>query len=117
MALGRRVAWHARSAWRASRFTVLALAAGGALLPAIVPVEDAWLASAVAGTAALLALLLLAAAESKGAPLPAAADGQAALERLGAADLCGLVLVRASMALGAFALGLAAGGAIGGLNG
>ena len=109
----RRLAWHVRAAWRASRVAVPVAAAGGVLLRLVLPVQDAWLAAAVAATAALLAVVVLALGEARRAPLPRAADPDAAVEQMAAPDLVGLVLARASMVLGAFALGLALGGALG----
>lgn len=110
MSLGARLGWHARAAWRAARFTAAFALVGGALLRQAIVVQDSWLAAAVAATAAALAVGLLALAEARGSPLPAAADPDAAVERMGGPDLLGLVLARASLALGAFALGLWLGG-------
>lgn len=109
-----RVGWHAGLAWRASRIAALMAGVGGTLLRLVLPVQDVWVAGAVAGASALVALALIAIAEKRHAPIPAEVrDPAAALEKVGAADQAAHALARAALVLGAFAVGVALGGALG----
>lgn len=105
--LARRAAWHVRLAWRSSSVAVAVAGLGGALLPQLLPVTEAWLVAAVAVLAALLAFALVAAG-SRG-PVPDVADVDAALEGAATKDLVAHALARAALLLGALALGLAIG--------
>lgn len=109
--LGPRLAWHAGIAWRTSRVAmVVALLASGAM-GYLLPVQDGWIAGAVAGGAALLAILILAlGARGAPPPPPQVPDPGAALERARTADLWAHALARSAFMLASVALGLALGG-------
>ena len=111
MGLAQRLAWHVRLAWRASRLAVLVAGLVSVAFGYALPVQDGWMAAAVAGVAALLALALLAVGTRAAPPPPAVRDVAAALERAGSADLWAHILARSAMVLAAAALGLSLGGA------
>lgn len=106
-AFARRMAWHVHVAWRTSRVTAAAALLGGLVLPTLLPVTQAWLVAAVAASAALLAVVLVA---IDGDPPTGSSEPEAALERAGTRALLAHAVLRAALILGALAAGLAIGG-------
>lgn len=112
--LSTRVAWHAGLAWRSSRWSILFAFGGGLAIRFLLPVEDAWVAAAVAGGAAALALALILLGEARSTRLPAGMkDPLAALEAAGPADQVAHALARAALVLAAFAAGVGLGHLLG----
>jgi hypothetical protein len=110
-AFGRRLAWHARLALRASRFGVAAGLAGGFLLHLVLPVRGFWLAGAVALGAAVMGLACVALGGQR--PLPSGLEVGPSLEKVAGADQVAHGLARAALVLASFTLGLWLGGLAG----
>jgi hypothetical protein len=108
---GRRLAWHAGLAARASRFGLVAGSVGGFLLHLVLPVRGAWLPGAVALAAAVVALGCIALGGQR--PLPVGLEAGPSLEKVAGADQVAHGLARAAFVLAAFALGLWVGGLAG----
>lgn len=111
MKLGARLGWHLRFAWRAVRAGTLVAFAGGLLLRLILPVDDSWIAAAV-GAGCLVVGVFLLTLDRGDLPSPSA-QGQAALESLGATAQWAQAFLRSAFVLAAFAIGLLAGAALG----
>lgn len=109
MAFAAHVGWHLRLALRISRWAMGLAFLGGLLARLALPVQDGWIAGAVAGGAALLFLGILAlGSRGPARPLPPPTQ-EAALEQARGADHIAHALARAALVLGAFAIGLALG--------
>lgn len=112
MAFAARVGWHLRLALRLSRWAMGFAFLVGLLVRLGLPVQDGWIAGAVAGAAALLALVVLALASrgpERQLPPP---THEVALEQARGADYLANSLARAALVLGSFAVGLALGLAV-----
>lgn len=107
---GRRLAWHARLALRASRFGILAGVAGGFLLHLLLPVPGFWLAGAVACGAAVVGLAFVALGGQR--PLPKGLEVGPSLEKVSGYDQVAHGLARAALVLASFTLGLWFGGLV-----
>lgn len=113
MPFAARVGWHLRLALRLSRWAMAFAFALGLVVRLALPVQDGWIAGAVAAGAALLFLGILALG-SRGAradlPPPTREE---ALEQARGADHIAHALARAALVLGSFAIGLALGAGLG----
>ena len=110
--LGLRLGAIARTGWPMAAVGIV----GGALLGSLLPVDDGWLAAAVAAALAVLAVGLLATGEVLPAPggsAPLPRDAAALLERANLAQQLGHALGRAALAVGGVAAGLTLGRLVG----
>jgi hypothetical protein len=101
-----RLAWHARIATKASRFGAGAALAGGSVIGLVLHVVGAWLAGAVAASAAVLSVLSIALARRPLDPAVEALPADVAMEKVGLADQLAHGLARTALVLGCFFLGL-----------
>lgn len=108
---GDRVLWHGALAWRSVRVGVATAAMGGLLVRLLVPVDDSWIAAAVAVGCAVLAIVL--ASLGRGELPPPGAERSVALEFLGATGQWAQAFARSALVLAAFAAGLFLGSLLG----